>query len=54
MTRKQMITACVEDQIKRGLVNEAHKVRQIKARLNGAFKMSYTECEKWYNEVFGK
>lgn len=52
MTRKEMITACVDDQIKRGIVKAENRTMQIKARLTGCFKMSKTECELWYNEVF--
>lgn len=52
MTRKEMITACVEDQIARGIVKEENKAMQIKARLTGSFKMSYSDCVRWYNDVF--
>lgn len=57
MTRKEMITKCVEDQIKRGIVKEENKERQIKVRLNGGCglpAMGKTECESWYNEIFNK
>ena len=56
MTRKEMITRCVEDQIKRGIVNPENKEMQIKARLNGRGymkAMSKADCERWYKEVFG-
>lgn len=55
MTRKQMIEACVDDQIKRGVVKAENRAMQIRARLRGAGivkAMSKAECEKWYNEVF--
>lgn len=55
MTRKEMITACVDDQIKRGIVKAENRTLQIKARLNGlgACKaMSKADCESWYNAVF--
>ena len=55
MTRKEMITACVENQIARGIVKAENKAKQIKVRLfgNGYIKaMSKTDCERWYNEVF--
>ena len=55
MTRKEMITACVEDQIARGIVKAENKAKQIKVRLfgNGYIKaMSKADCEHWYNEVF--
>lgn len=56
MTRKEMIAACVEDQIIRGIVKAENKAMQIKKRLvgSGCIKaMSKEECERWYNEVFG-
>ena len=56
MTRKEMITACVEDQIARGIVKAENKSMQIKKRLVGSGyikAMSKAECERWYNEVFG-
>lgn len=56
MTRKEMITACVEDQIARGVVKAENKAKQIKVRLFGSNcikAMSKAECERWYNEVFG-
>lgn len=55
MTRKEMITKCVDNQIKRGIVNAENRAMQIKARLNGkgfVKAMSKTECEEWYNAVF--
>ena len=55
MTRKEMITACVENQIARGIVKSENKANQIKVRLfgNGYIKaMSKDDCERWYNEVF--
>lgn len=57
MTRKELITACVEDQIARGIVKEESKELQIKARLKGMYglqPMSKAECESWYNKVFNK
>lgn len=54
MTRKEMITFCVDDQIKRGIVKPENRTMQINARLNGRgpFKaMSKAECIKWYEEV---
>lgn len=55
MTRKEMITACVENQIARGIVKAENKANQIKVRLfgNSYIKaMSKADCERWYNEVF--
>lgn len=57
MTRKEMIAACVDDQIKRGIVKAENREMQIKARLKGlgaAKAMSKAQCENWYNEVFNK
>lgn len=54
MTRKEMITICVDDQIKRGIVKPENRTMQINARLNGRgpFKaMSKAECIRWYEEV---
>ncbi len=55
MTRKEMITKCVEEQIKSGIVKAENKALQIKARLNGKYgikPMSKTECQAWYNALF--
>ena len=55
MTRKEMITKCVEDQIARGITKEENKDFQIKARLKGyagCKPMSYSDCRRWYEEVF--
>ena len=55
MTRKELITACVENQIKRGIVKAENKALQIRARLIGMYgikAMSKTECQNWYNQVF--
>lgn len=57
MTRKEMIAACVDDQIKRGIVKAENRTMQINARLKGrglVKAMSKSECEKWYNDVFKK
>ena len=57
MTRKEMITACVEDQIARGIIKAENKAMHIKMRLNGGGyikAMSKAECESWYNAVFEK
>ena len=54
MTRKEMITYCIDDQIKRGIVKAANRTMQINARLNGKYgvkAMSKAECEIWYNET---
>ncbi len=55
MTRKELITACVEYQIEKGIVKKENKTIQIKARLNGrgyCKPMSKVECEEWYNSLF--
>ena len=57
MTRKELITKCVEEQIKKGIVKAENKTLQIKARLVGMYgikAMSKSECENWYNSVFAK
>ena len=51
MTRKQLITACVDFQIQRGIVRLENRTMQIKVRLTGAYSMSKKECENWYNEM---
>lgn len=56
MTRKEMITKCVEDQIERGIIKAENKNYHIKVRLkggNGLRAMSKMDCEDWYNQVFG-
>lgn len=55
MTRKELITACVDDQIKRGIVKKENRTRQINLRLKGQGVFGYMnkeECQKWYDEVF--
>lgn len=55
MTRKEMIEACVDDQIKRGIVKAENRQMQINARLKGRFgvpAMSWTECKSWYDKIF--
>lgn len=55
MTRKQMIAACVDEQIERGIAKAENRAAQINYRLKGGAgikAMSLSECEKWYNEVF--
>ena len=57
MTRKEMIAACVDDQIARGIVRAENRATQIKVRLNGLGyikAMSKSDCENWYKEIFGK
>lgn len=57
MTRKEMITACVDDQIKRGIVKAENRTMQIQSRLKGrglVKAMSKAECQKWYDAVFNK
>lgn len=54
ITRKEMATLLVEDQIKRGIIKSENKEMQVEARLNGMLKMSWMElynyCTK-YNSV---
>lgn len=55
MTRKEMIAACVDWQIERGIVKPERRAFQIKCRLKGfgmAKAMSKAECEEWYNAIF--
>lgn len=57
MTRKEMIAACVDDQIARGIVKAENRAKQIKVRLSGSGyikAMSKSDCENWYKEIFGK
>ena len=51
MTRKEMITFCVDDQIKRGIVKPENRALQIRSRLTGTFRMSLSECQRWYNKI---
>lgn len=51
MTRKEMITFCVEDQIKRGIVKAENRSKQICSRLSGSYRMGWSECKRWYDEV---
>lgn len=56
MTRKELITACVDDQIARGIVNPDNRNKQITWRLKGfagVKAMTKAECESWYKAVFG-
>ncbi len=55
LTRKEMIAACVDDQIELGIVNPENRSVQIKYRLNGGAgikAMSLSDCRSWYNSVF--
>lgn len=52
MTRKEMITACIENQIERGIIKAENKEKQIKSRLTGSYKMSWSDCKRWYGSVF--
>lgn len=57
MTRKQLIAACVDDQIARGIVKAENRAKQIKVRLYGSGyikAMSKADCENWYKEIFGE
>lgn len=55
MTRKQMIEAIIDDQIRRGIVKPEDKKMQVNARLKGCGAlrpMSYRECVETYNGYF--
>jgi len=57
MTRKQMIEAIINDQIKRGIVKAENKQMQINARLKGCGAlrpMSLRECKEAYDGYFGE
>ena len=50
MSRQQLVTLLVEDQIKRGVVKPENKEMQIKARLSGSMKMSKTKLLEYAEE----
>lgn len=55
MTRLEMITKCVEDQINRGITKKENKKLQINARMYGKYgvkPMSKAECQRWYDATF--
>lgn len=57
MTKKEMITACIDNQIEKGVIKAETRTMQIKARLNGkgcCKAMTKAECLSWYNSVFHK
>ena len=51
MIRKEMISYCVDDQIRRGIIKAENRARHITLRLTGSHKMSKAECTRWFNEV---
>ena len=52
MTRKELATLLVEDQIKRGIIKIESKEKQIKARLTGQFKMSHLDLIDYARRYF--
>lgn len=57
LTRKEMISACVDNQIERGIVYPENREMQIKNRLKGGYglrAMSWSECKSWYDSVINK
>lgn len=55
LTRKELIAACVDNQIERGIAKPENRSLQIKYRLKGGAgikAMSLLECQKWYDSVF--
>ena len=55
MTRKELIAACVDNQIERGIVKAENRTNQIRYRLKGGAglkAMSLSQCQSWYNSVF--
>lgn len=51
MTRKEMVSAIVDMQIKKGTCTPEKRAFQIKARLK---MWSYNECLYWYNAIINK
>ena len=51
MTRKEMISYCVDDQIRRGIIKAENRAKHITSRLTGFYKMSKAECTRGFNEV---
>lgn len=55
MTRREMINACLDDQIARGIIKPEQKEMQTRMRLKGGAglpPMGYSECLSWYENVF--
>ena len=54
MSRKELISVCVDDQIARGIIKAENRDMQISVRSDGrglVKPMSKKECEAWYNDV---
>jgi hypothetical protein len=47
LTRKEMATMLVDDQIKRGIIKRESRERQIQSRLTGQFKMSEMDLREY-------
>lgn len=52
LTRKEMATMLVDEQIKRGVIKPESRERQIQARLTGQFKMSEMELRDYIKKYF--
>jgi hypothetical protein len=52
LTRKEMATMLVDDQIKRGIIKPESRERQIQARLTGQFKMSEMDLRDYIKKYF--
>ena len=52
LTRKEMATMLVDDQIKRGIVKPESREKQIQARLTGQFKMSEMDLRDYIKKYF--
>jgi hypothetical protein len=52
LTRKEMATMLVDDQIKRGIVKPESREKQIQARLTGQFKMSEMDLRNYIKKYF--
>lgn len=52
MTVEQMIIACVDKQIEKGIFDEDTRESQIRMRLTGWYKMNQEDAKRWYNDIF--
>ena len=50
MTRRELATALVDDQIKRGIVKPENREELIQSRLTGKFKMSEMELKEYFKK----
>lgn len=55
MTRKELITTCVDNQIEGSIVKAQNRTNQIRYPLKdgaGLKAMSLSQCQSWCNSVF--